>query len=269
MSTISSTLVAGSLIAAALIAPSVACAQVAPVEAPVSSQILNARRVFVSNAGSDSYGAESYFRLTKYDGGPDRVFHQFYSALKRWGKYELVDAPADADVVFAVRFTSPIVDKATKYELVYDPQLDLTIVDPRSHVVMWTITEHIQPANSVDENNRNFDHAVARMVDRSRSLVGESTSMATVIPAWTTTVAIPSGAQDFAQRELRAQHVMIGASVGAAVGAYAGLHVALSTCSVSPTCTTPKGTPKMGNFLLSFGSGLLAGSAIGWLWPLH
>jgi hypothetical protein len=113
MSTISSTVIAAALIAAAVITPSVARAQVTPVEAPVSSQILNARRAFVSNAGSDSYGAESYFRLTKYDGGPDRVFHQFYSALKRWGKYELVDTPIDADIVFAVRFTSPIVDKAT------------------------------------------------------------------------------------------------------------------------------------------------------------
>ncbi|MEO8621697.1 MAG: hypothetical protein ABI625_11565 [bacterium] len=269
MSTISSTLLAGSLIAAVLIGPSVARAQSAPGDAPVSSQILNATRVFVSNAGSDSYGAESYFRLTKYDGGPDRAFHQFNSALRRWGKYEIIDSPMDADIVFAVRFASPIVDKATKDDLVYDPQLSLTIVDPKSRVSLWTITEHIQPANSADENNRNFDNAVARVVDRTRSLVGESTEVATLIPAWATRGVVPVGAHDFARRETRARNVAIGASVGAAVGAYTGLHVALSTCSVSPTCTTPNGTPKMGNFLLSLGSGLLAGSAIGWLWPVH
>jgi hypothetical protein len=127
---------------------------------------------------------------------------------------------------------------------VYDPQLSLTILDPNSQVVLWTITEHIQPANGANENNRNFDYAIGRLVDRTRSLVGQSTSIATVIPPWTTTVAVPLGAQEFAHRELRTRHMMIGASVGAAAGAYAGLHVALSTCSFSPTCATPPGTPK-------------------------
>src|SRR5438067_5922717 len=40
--------------------------------APVPGQLLDARTVFVGNGGSESYGADSYFRLTRYDGGPDR-----------------------------------------------------------------------------------------------------------------------------------------------------------------------------------------------------
>jgi hypothetical protein len=274
MSKISSTVFAGCLFAAALVGPSVAHAQVASGEAPVSSQILNARRAFVSNAGSDSYGAEGYFRLTRYDGGPDRAYHQLYSALKRWGRYELVDAPADADVVFAVRFTSPIVDKAQSSDvvndpLVYDPQIGVTIVDPKTRVVLWSFTEHVEPGRGGNENNRNFDRALGRLVDRTRSLVGEPTSVATVIPPWTMKVPLPPGAQEFARQESHVRHALIGASVGFAAGAIAASNIGTSTCTVSPTCTTPQGAPKLGNFLLSTSSGLLVGGLIGWLWPVR
>jgi hypothetical protein len=270
-------LVAVRLLAAASIGPSVAHAQAASGEAPVSSQILTARRVFVSNAGSDSYGAEGYFRLTRYDGGPDRAYHQLYSALKRWGRYELADAPADADVVFAVRFTSPIVDKVQSSDvvndpLVYDPQIGLTIVDPKTRAVLWSLTEHVEPARGGEANNRNFDRALGRLVDRTRSLVGEPASVATVIPPWTMQVPLPAGALAFARHESQARHALIGASVGVATGVIVALNVGTSTCTVSPmnpACTTPQGAPTLGHFLLGTGSGLLVGGVIGWLWPVR
>jgi hypothetical protein len=274
MSTISSTLVAGCLAAAASIGPAVARAQVAAGELPVSRQIREARRVFVSNAGSDSYGPEGYFRLTRYEGGPDRAYHQLYSALRHWGRYELVEAPADADVVFAVRFTSPIVDRVQYRDdvdepLVYDPQIGVTIVDPRTRVVLWSLTEHVEPARGGNENNRNFDRAIGRLVDRTRSLVGEPISIATVIPPWTTRVPLPAGVLEFARRESHARHTLIGASVGAAAGVIVALNVGTSTCMPSPACTTPQGAPTMGHFLVSTSSGVLVGGLIGWLWPVR
>jgi hypothetical protein len=271
VSTISRMVFAGCLVATAMTAPSAAYAQVTSAEAPVSNQIINAKRVFVSNAGSESYGAEGYFRLTKYDGGPDRAYHQLFSALRSWGRFVLTDAPADADVVLAIRFTNPIVDKVQSHNvindpLVYDPQIALTITDPKTRVVLWSLTEHIEPARGDDENNRNFDRAIGRLVDRTRSLMGDPTSVATVIPPWTTKVPLPAGALEYERLQSQAMHAAIGATVGFAAGVIVALNVGTSTCTPSPTCTTAQGAPTLGHFLLSTSGGTLLGGVIGWFW---
>jgi hypothetical protein len=136
--------------------------------APVPTQITSARRAFVSNAGSDSYGPEVYHELTKYDGGPDRLYNLFYAALKQWGRFELVGEPVQAEVVYAVRFASPAVAKRDSVELVYDPQINLTIIDPATRVTLWSMTEHIEPARPRSVANSNFDRAVQRLVDRTK-----------------------------------------------------------------------------------------------------
>ena len=79
--------------------------------APVPRQVLTAKAVLVANGASESYGADSYYRLTKYDGGPNRAYNSFYSALESWGHYDLVGETADADLVLVVKFTNPIVQR--------------------------------------------------------------------------------------------------------------------------------------------------------------
>src|SRR2546426_12838397 len=67
--------------------------------APLPRQIFTAHKVFVSNAGGDTLG--------DYSGGPDRAYNQFYGALEEWGRYEMVAAPADAELILEVRFSAP------------------------------------------------------------------------------------------------------------------------------------------------------------------
>src|SRR5437867_4157948 len=67
--------------------------------APVPRQVLTARTAFIGNGGGESYGADSYFHLTKYDGGPNRPYNAFYSAMKSWGHYQLVGSTNDADLL--------------------------------------------------------------------------------------------------------------------------------------------------------------------------
>jgi hypothetical protein len=45
--------------------------------APMPSQIMNAKKVFLSNAGGDSHGL--------YSGEPRRLYDQFYAALRKLG----------------------------------------------------------------------------------------------------------------------------------------------------------------------------------------
>src|SRR5215471_5988668 len=55
---------------------------VVPPPAPLPAQIVSGKRVFISYAGGE---LKDWF-----NGGPNRVYDQFYAEMKQWGRYELV-----------------------------------------------------------------------------------------------------------------------------------------------------------------------------------
>jgi len=230
------------------------------VMAPVPDQILTAKRVFVSNAGSESYGSETYFRLTRYDGGPDRFYNQLYSALKKWGRYELTDFPATADVVYEVRFTSPIVDKQTKYEFTYDPQLSLAILDPKTRIALWSLTEHIQLGSNRQSDNRNFDSAVERIVEKAQMLVESPTTRA----QRTLADDAPVGAIEIAHRQNQAKHAAIGSAIGTLGGVLLGSRN-FGPCPMDSgvSCSRDRALSTLGYVL----GGAVGGALTGWFWP--
>src|SRR5271155_52641 len=119
--------------------------------APVPAQILAAKTVFIANAGGEDNSSESQF-----SGGPDRAYNQFYAAIKGWGRYELVAAPATADLLLELRFTQPQVGDYQENMLHpapdRDPQLRLVIRDSKTQALLWGFTEHAQWA--VFQGNR-------------------------------------------------------------------------------------------------------------------
>lgn len=260
---------AGYVLVAALVLHHPAHAQATrlAVAAPVPGQIISAKLVFISNAGSESYGSESYFRLTRYDGGPDRFYNQFYAAMKSWGRYELAGSPVNADMVCEVRFTSPIVDKQQRLDLVYDPQLNLTFVDPKTRVPLWSLTEHIETAQNREADNRNFDQALSRIVDRTKLLASGSTSSAIDSGSFALAAFAPAGALDAARHQERLEHSAIGGTVGGLVGILAAMHVVNSYCDGGIRCASPRGkTALLIGPTIAIG-GAAAGALFGWLWP--
>lgn len=255
--------VCGLLLVCAAMSGTVLGAQLAPERAvaPVPAQILTAKRVFISNAGGESYGSETYFRLTKYDGGPDRFYNQLYAAMKNWGRYELTDSPATADVVYEARFTSPIVDKRTKYDFVYDPQLTLTITDPKTRIALWSLTEHIEPARNRESDNRNFDFAVSRIVDKAKLLVESPTAG---ISGVSVSEVPPAGAIEFARRQDQARHAAIGSALGGLAGVLAASRE-FHACPVGSgeNCSSTHALNTLG-FIVG---GAMSGAVIGWFLP--
>jgi hypothetical protein len=80
----------GSLAVLSIVAFSSAAAvsqQIIPA-APVPSALRTAKRIFVSNAGTDSGLFASPF-----SGDTNRGYNQFYAALQATGQFELVNAP--------------------------------------------------------------------------------------------------------------------------------------------------------------------------------
>jgi hypothetical protein len=130
--------------------------------APVPPQLLNAKKIFISNAGADS-GLFPH----PFTGDPDRAYNEFYAGVVSWGRYQLVASPAEADLVFELQLTAPNgPSNADKSKGASDPvpMLRLAIYDRPTHYVLWALTESIAPATLQKTHDHNFDEAVASLV---------------------------------------------------------------------------------------------------------
>ncbi|HTW56552.1 MAG TPA: hypothetical protein VMD99_00325 [Terriglobales bacterium] len=113
------------------IAKTAKTAKPAPPPSHIPAQILSAKSVFISYAGIDD--PYTSLQVPKFAGGdPNGIYDQFYDAVKNWGRYQLVSAPADADLVLEISVhDTPRVN----------PILHLRVLDPRSKVELWAFYE--------------------------------------------------------------------------------------------------------------------------------
>ena len=106
--------------------------------APLPSQILTAKKVFISNAGG---GLDPKL----WSGGPAQPYNELYAAIKNSGQYQLVAAPADADLIIEISFADPIANVSGSKESGCDsssaPQLKLVLRDLKTSIVLWTLSE--------------------------------------------------------------------------------------------------------------------------------
>jgi hypothetical protein len=133
--------------------------------APVPAQIGAAQKVFISNAGGASL--ETVIDETVFNGGPDRTYNQFYAAMKTWGRYELVSSPADADLVCEISWA--LTDTGLRLPVL--GQLRLVIIDPKTHVTLWNLTEYVRGALLLGNRDKNFDQAMNTIVARLKGLI--------------------------------------------------------------------------------------------------
>ena len=136
--------------------------------APVPPAVLVAKKVFISNAGADSGLFPQPF-----SGDPGRVYQQFYADVQSMGRYDLVARPEDADLVFEVRLIAPYgPSNDSKQKGASDPlpMFRLVIYDRQSHYILWALTESIELAYLQKTHDRNFDSALAKLVDDLKKL---------------------------------------------------------------------------------------------------
>jgi hypothetical protein len=137
-----------------------------PQPAPIPAQIAAGQKIFISNAGGESF--ETVFDQVVFDGGPDRAYNQFYAAMKNWGQRELVSSPADADLIFEISW---VLSDTGLGRLPVLGQLRLVIVDPKTHIPLWTVTEYVRGALLLSNRDKNFDQAMNTIVGRVRTLM--------------------------------------------------------------------------------------------------
>jgi hypothetical protein len=115
--------------------------------APVPSQILNAKKVFVVNT---SGGIDSGM----WSGGPNRIYNEFYAALKSGGRFELTSSPSDADLVLDV----DVIANSAVW------QIRLNILDPKTGIVLWAVYEPTKFTMSKVTREKNLDDTINKLV---------------------------------------------------------------------------------------------------------
>jgi hypothetical protein len=142
--------------------------QVAPVPAP----ILNAKKVFIANAGADAL-------VSPLDQGKgDKYYNLFYAAMKDWGYYQLVDSPSDADLVLEIYASSPVTSVSNGQARI-QPQLQLSILDAKSHFLLWRLTESVDAKSpslfgGVGGTNSKLADAIGGLVRQLKLLAAPS-----------------------------------------------------------------------------------------------
>jgi len=138
-------------------------------QAPVPSQLLAGKKVFISNVPGALFSSP---RTAEDD--PYRPYSQFYASIKSWGYYELASAPADADLIFEIS----LVDRATMANALVQasvrlPYLELTVRDPRTQVILWWFAERVQGANRLATGEKNYNQAMTNLVNDLKKAVGQ------------------------------------------------------------------------------------------------
>jgi hypothetical protein len=144
--------------------------------APVPPALLNAKTVFISNAGADS-GLFPH----PFSGDPDRAYNEFYAGLQSWGRYQVVTDPSEADVVFELQLIAPNGPSApNKQNGASDPlpMFRLLIFDRKTHYVLWALTESIPVALLQKTHDNNFDLALTALTLDLRRLASAPTPAA-------------------------------------------------------------------------------------------
>ena len=131
--------------------------------APVPEQIASAKKVFISNAGLDGMSLAAFRKL----GDRNEPYNLFYGAMKAWGRYELTNSPADAELVYELRFTAPLVGVDPE---VVEAQFGLVILDAKTHFILWALNEPVGGAFRKGTFVKNVNTGIATLMTDVKQL---------------------------------------------------------------------------------------------------
>ncbi|HEX4036653.1 MAG TPA: hypothetical protein VHX37_01230 [Acidobacteriaceae bacterium] len=136
-----------------------------PPPAPVPSGILAGQKVFLTNAGMDAYSQAIYGHFTLQ---PTEPYDALYAGLKSWGRWQLVSAPGDADLVFEVRTREQQTGcgvGTAQFQIV------LALYDAKTHFLLWNLTQPIEIAARAETWRKNVATANDNLLGQLKSLV--------------------------------------------------------------------------------------------------
>ncbi len=131
--------------------------------APLPALIINAKKIFIVNGG-----------------GSNLAYDTFYSAMKKWGRYELIGSPDNADLVVQLSYgvesggvlvwTNPATKRANSSEVHY-PKISLVIYDPKSKTPLWSTVDYPRTAVRQKNGEKEIIKSAERVVNQLRTRI--------------------------------------------------------------------------------------------------
>ena len=140
-------------------------ASTTPPIAPVPGLITSAKKIFIANMGADNFSQTAFKKLQD----PARPYNAFYAEMKSWNHYEIVDSPADAELIFEIGFSAPIVQEGSS-AVTYGPEFNLAIVDAKTHVRLWTLAGPVDGAFRKATFEKNLAEGMSLLMEDLKKL---------------------------------------------------------------------------------------------------
>lgn len=101
-----------------------------PLHAPLPAQLLSAKSIFLSNAGT----ADNQYSTVVYD--------DLYNSIAVTKHYQIVATPAEADLTIEASLNRipDTVTNGTSYNRIF---IQVVIRDPKTQALLWVITENV------------------------------------------------------------------------------------------------------------------------------
>lgn len=119
-----------------------------PPSAPLPSALSTAHRLFLGNAG-DQDNADCL-----------RAYNDFYAAIGGSGRYQLVGDPSSSDLVLELHYEFSLGAGVNGAAANTPRQFRLILIDPKTHVILWTLVERTNYAALERNRNKNLDEVV-------------------------------------------------------------------------------------------------------------
>jgi len=136
--------------------------------APLPAQLFTAKTIFISNTTG---------RAATYPGISEYTYDEFHALMKSWGRYQIVTAPADADLIFEIRYATGLGPTNGGNSGQY-AEFELTIFDTKTHVVLWAVSETVNPIKH-KSGQEITEQALANVVSDAKTLVARASPDAT------------------------------------------------------------------------------------------
>ena len=138
-------------------------------EAEAQLRLAHAPTLFLVNGGTDDA-----FPMRASDGYP-----RFVTEMERWGRYQIVNKIADADLViqFRAATTTTVVDGTTdspQASVYHNPYFKVTIMDPATLQPIWPITITVQTGKAKKTKEDLFALSVENATSQLKLLAGET-----------------------------------------------------------------------------------------------
>jgi hypothetical protein len=156
-------------------APLLSAQDATPPPAPIPAPIRTAHKFFIANGGMDAFSLQAFEELGL---GKTDTYDALYAAIESWKSDQLVSSPEDADLVLEVRCTAPFISNHDNWHFqhilastTWQFQYEITILDAKTHFLLWTLTEPVRPANLNGTWRRNIASANAALAGQLQALL--------------------------------------------------------------------------------------------------